>query len=191
MILPIVKYGHPALRSKGRVITDITPEIKQLAGDMLETMHNAHGVGLAAQQVGHDLMLTVVDVTGCDRPSTMKFAGIEVPPEDFMPLYLLNPVLFPGSEKREGVEGCLSFPEIQAKINRAYSLRVQAMDLTGRKIEFECTGLLARAIQHETDHLNGILFIDRMNALDKLKLKLAINGIFKETKAGLKVPAKR
>src|ERR1051325_9909733 len=125
MILPIVKYGHPALRQKGAAIEKITPEIQTLIADMIETMHHAAGIGLAAQQVGQALQLTVIDVRGVkDRPSTLELAGKPAEVERFMPLVLLNPVITPVANPIAGPEGCLSFPEIYAEIERPESVHV-------------------------------------------------------------------
>ena len=168
MVLEIVKYGHPVLRQKGAVIGKVDDKLRQLAADMLETMDAANGVGLAAQQVGVPIQLTVIDVADVeDRPSTMAIDGTEVSVEEQMPLILLNPVLELGPEKEVGVEGCLSFPEMTADIQRSVHVKVKATGLEGEKIEFEATGLLARALQHEVDHLHGVLFIDRMNTATK------------------------
>jgi peptide deformylase len=181
MIRTIVKYGHPALRTKGARIRETTAEIKQLANDMVETMHAARGVGLAAQQVGVAVQLAVIDVAGIeDRPSTMRVDDHEVPLEEWMPLILLNPELTLGSEKELGNEGCLSFPEMSAEIPRAASVRAKAQMLDGRVVEFEATGLLARALQHECDHLHGILFIDRMSSAAKASLSGRLKRLQKE-----------
>lgn len=164
MILPIVRYGDPVLRKKGKLITKITDEIRQLAADMLETMYDANGVGLAAQQVGRDLQLTVIDVQDSEeRPSSMRIRGELVPLAEHMPLILINPQLELSKDTEPGTEGCLSFPDVTASIMRSASVNVKATGLEGEPVEFEATGLLARAVQHETDHLNGILFIDRMS----------------------------
>ncbi len=171
MIRPIVHYGDPVLRMKGKRVGPVDDAVRQLAADMLETMHDAQGVGLAAQQVGVPLQLTVIDVSEAEnRPSRMWVDGEEVDPASRMPLYLVNPTLELGKETETGTEGCLSFPEITAEIPRATHVRVQATDLEGRPVTFEAEGLLARAAQHETDHLNGILFIDRMSSASKVAL---------------------
>lgn len=168
MIHRIVKFGDPVLRAKGAPIREVTPEIKQLAEDMLETMRSAHGVGLAAQQIGKPLQLTVIDVAGLeDRPSAMYIDEKEVPLEAHMPLVLLNPVLQLSKERDTASEGCLSFPDITADIVRASGVHCHAQLLDGREIDFDAAGLLARALQHEVDHLNGVLFIDRMNSATK------------------------
>lgn len=184
MKLPIVKYGHPVLRAKGRRVKP-DERIRALASDMLETMHAANGVGLAAQQVGQALQLTVLDIAAVeDRPSTMKLNGKKVDPQTSMPLVLLNPELTLGEEIVSGTEGCLSFPEFNAEIDRSESVVARAETLEGEKIEIEATGLLARALQHEIDHLNGILFIDRMSSAAKASLASRLKRLQKETRRG-------
>lgn len=182
MILEIVKYGHPALRTKGARITKADAKIHKLAEDMLDTMEAANGVGLAAQQVGVPIQLTVIDVAGIeDRPSTMLIGGRPVSVEEHMPLILLNPELTLSKEKESGNEGCLSFPDMNAEIVRAAGVKTKAQLLDGSTIEFEATGLLARALQHETDHLHGILFIDRMNSASKVSLAGKLKRLQKES----------
>ena len=172
MILEIVKYGHPALRQKGAKIESVTPEIKKLIAAMFATMEENHGVGLAAQQVGVAKQLTVIDVRAItDRPSTLELDGKPADVAGIMPLVLINPVVTPAGEPATGGEGCLSFPEIFAEISRPGTVDVQALDAKGRPVAFRCGGLLARAVQHETDHLNGILFIDRMDKKTKAELQ--------------------
>ena len=166
MILPIVEYGHPALRAKGRRIATIDARIRQLAEDMIDTMNDANGVGLAAQQVGLPLQLCVVDVLDAEHPGEMMVAGEVVALEDYMPLVLVNPEVEPVGGPISAVEGCLSFPNMQGRIPRPLDVFVRARTLEDEAIEFRATGLLARAVQHEHDHLHGILFIDRMEADD-------------------------
>ena len=171
MIREIVKYGDPVLRTKGARVENVDAELQALAADMIETMHAANGVGLAAQQIGVPLQITVLDVEDFeDRPSTMHIGGQEVPLGAHMPLVLLNPELTLSKDREVGSEGCLSFPDITADIVRAVGVRVKAQLLDGRTFEAETTGLLARALQHEVDHLHGVLFIDRMNAAAKSSL---------------------
>jgi peptide deformylase len=171
MIREIVIYGDPVLRKKGKDIVKITDEIRAFAQDMIETMHEAHGVGLAAQQVGEAIQLTVIDVSDTEnRPSRMWIDGEEVDPKEHMPLILINPQLELSRETEIGPEGCLSFPEVTADISRAERVKVTALDLEGKPVSFEAEGLLSRAVQHETDHLNGILFIDRMSSASKVTL---------------------
>ena len=192
MILDVVKYGHPALRQKGARIEKVTPDIKKLAADMFETMHLNHGIGLAAQQVGQALQLTVIDVREAkDRPSWLELDGQPADVNEFMPLVLINPELKPGGEPATGGEGCLSFPEIFAEITRPESVDVKALNQKGKPVEFRCGGLLARAIQHEVDHLNGILFIDRMSRKTKEELRPDLEELQAKTKAELESAGKR
>jgi len=187
MILEIVKYGSPVLRQKGARIETITPEIKQLIADMFDTMVENHGVGLAAQQVGVAKQLTVIDVRGMkDRPSTLELAGRPADVASIMPLVLINPEVTPVNEPVAGPEGCLSFPEIFTDISRPESVDVRALDATGKPISFRCGGLLARAVQHETDHLNGLLFIDRMDKKTKAELQPELDDLQAATKAAAK-----
>jgi peptide deformylase len=185
MRLRILQYGSPALRAKGRRIEEIDDHVRRLAADMIETMHDANGVGLAAQQIGEALQLTVVDVSQVeDRPSTLRINGTDVDPKASSPLVLINPEIVLGTETAFGLEGCLSFPEITGEIERAESVRVTAQMLDGSTIQLEATGLLARALQHEVDHLNGILFIDRMSSGTKTALASRLKKMQKETERG-------
>lgn len=188
MILPIVQFGDPVLRQKGAKIEAVTPAIKKLIADMFDTMHDRHGIGLAAQQVGQALQLTVIDVTPVleDRPSTLHLDGKPADVKAFMPLVLINPEVKPVAEPVEGPEGCLSFPEIFTDIERPESVEVTALNEKGERIHFRAGGLLARAVQHETDHLHGILFIDRMSSHTKRQLKPELDELAAKTKAALK-----
>lgn len=187
MVLEVVKYGHPVLRKKGAKIDKITPEVRQLISDMLETMVAAHGVGLAAQQVGHALQLTVIDVSPVtDRPSTLERNDKPAEVNEFMPLVLINPEIKPYGEMTAGPEGCLSFPEIFADVSRPSHVEVKALNENGDIIEFKAGGLLSRAVQHEVDHLNGILFIDRMSRAAKEEVQDDIAALQAKTKKSLK-----
>jgi peptide deformylase len=187
MPLTVVKYGTPVLRQKGARIESITPAIKQLAADMLETTYAYRGIGLAAQQVGVALQLMVIDVRGVtDRPSSLELKGQPADLNKFMPLVLLNPEVKPAGQPVASPEGCLSFPEIYADVTRPEVVDVKALSLEGEPLEFRCGGLLARAIQHETDHLNGILFIDRMDKETKADVRDELDLLMVETKAMLK-----
>lgn len=187
MILEIVKYGTPILRKKGDRIAEVTPTIKKLISDMFETMYAHKGVGLAAQQVGLALQLTIIDVRGVtDRPSSLELGGQPADVHEFMPLVLMNPQIKPVGQPVAGPEGCLSFPEIFAEITRPDVVDVKAMNQDGKIIEFRCGGLLARAVQHETDHLHGILFIDRMTREMKEQLRPELEAMQAETKRHLK-----
>ena len=181
MVLPIVIYGDPVLRERGKVVTEITEEIRALAENMLETMHEAHGVGLAAQQVGHALQLAVVELPEDDKSVTfVRVNGEEKKIADIMPLVFVNPKLELGKQKLVGEEGCLSFPDLRDDIRRSVSLKATLTLLNGETITLETDGLFSRAIQHEADHLNGILFIDRMSPLAKLSLKRRLRELAPE-----------
>jgi peptide deformylase len=185
MKLPILQYGDPILRAKGKRIEKIDERIRELTQNMIETMHAANGVGLAAQQVGEALQLTVLDVSQVeDRPSTMMVNAEDVDPKAAMPLVLINPELQLTGETELATEACLSFPEITGGIERAKSVIARARTLDGSEIEIEASGLLGRAIQHEVDHLNGILFIDRMNSATKTALSSRLKRMQKETRQG-------
>jgi peptide deformylase len=187
MSLVVVKYGTPVLRQKGARVENITPQIKKLAADMLETMYAYKGVGLAAQQVGLAVQLTVIDVRGVtDRPSSLELEGKPADVAGFMPLVLINPEVKPVGPPATGPEGCLSFPEMYADITRPDVVDVTALNLEGKPITFRCGGLLARVVQHEADHLHGILFIDRMDKKTKEELRPELESLMAETKAALK-----
>ena len=187
MVLDIVKFGNPVLRQKGARIEQVTPEIEALIRDMFETMNAAAGVGLAAQQVGRALQVTVIDVRPAkDRPSTMECEGKPVDPNDHMPLVLINPEIRPFGELANGGEGCLSFPEVYADVVRPESVEVSALNAKGERLNFKAGGLLSRAVQHEVDHLNGILFVDRMSREAKAEIQDELDELHESTKAALK-----
>ncbi|MEI6084079.1 MAG: peptide deformylase [Verrucomicrobiota bacterium] len=190
MILEIIQYGHPVLRAKGQRVERVTPAVRQLAADMVQTMYAAEGVGLAAQQVGQTLLLTVIDVTVSEQPSEMLINGQPQDLTKLVPLVLLNPVITKPAGEHSSSEGCLSIPEVNASIRRAAKITVTAQNLDGQEIQFDCTGLLARAVQHEVDHLHGILFIDRMDAATKASFSGKLKKLQKETEATLVKPAK-
>src|SRR5258706_14143056 len=135
MILEIVKYGTPVLRKEGELIEKINQGTKQLIADMFETMYAHKGVGLAAQQVGKALQLTVIEVRGgTDRPSTLELDGKPADVRSFMPLVLINPQITPGYEPVPSPGGCLSFPEIFAEISRPETVHVKALNAEGKEI---------------------------------------------------------
>jgi peptide deformylase len=172
MVRKIVLYPEPVLRVKCRVISSATAEHRQLADDMLETMRDAHGIGLAAPQVAVDQQLAVIDVS--HNPQCVSYLRIDGQDADLvksMPLVFLNPKLELGKAKETGEEGCLSFPDLRTQIRRSLDVKVTYQTLEGETKTLETDGLLARALQHEIDHLNGILFIDRMSAVAKVGLK--------------------
>jgi peptide deformylase len=169
MILPIVRYPSPILRAKCAAILEITPQHHQLAADMLETMRHAHGVGLAGPQVGVNEQIAVIDVS--HDPECISFLRVNGEPVEltsFMPIVFINPSVKPGKAKDIMEEGCLSIPELRAKVTRPETLTVTYTNLQGESVTVETDGLLARAFQHEIDHLNGVLFIDRVSAAAKV-----------------------
>ncbi len=181
MVLKIVRYPTPVLRAKCRAITEVTPAIRQLADDMLETMRAANGVGLAAPQVGVDQQLAVIDVS--HNPQCLTFLRINGERVDMvanMPVIFLNPVLELGKDKAVDEEGCLSFPRLRGDIRRSEQAKVTFTTLDGETQTWEMDGLLARAFQHEIDHLNGILFIDRLSAVAKVGLKRKLTRLMEE-----------
>jgi peptide deformylase len=164
MILPIYLYDHPVLRQKAEPIPEPTPDIAKLAADMLETMYNARGIGLAANQVGIARQLIVIDL---GEEEGMK-----------QPLVLLNPVVEAVSEDTsEMEEGCLSLPELRDTVVRPASVQVRYMDLRGRDRRLTADGLLARVLQHEIDHLQGIYFVDRLPPVRRLFLRRKLEQI--------------
>ena len=178
MILPLVYYPDSRLRAKGALIKTIDDSLRQLAGDMLETMEKHEGVGLAAQQVGRAIQFAVVDVTGIDdRPSTMTVKGKAVNPDDYMPLFLINPVVTGTKAKEDGSEGCLSIPGLRTDVTRSKRVEVKTLTMEGELFEFEATGLLAVAIQHEVDHLHGKLFIDLLGPAARAAVKGELDEI--------------
>jgi peptide deformylase len=186
MVLEIVKYGHPALRQPGAPVAVVDEEVRRFAADLLETMRAAEGVGLAAQQVGRALQIFVVDVSGVtDRPSTLELDGRAVDPKSAMPMVLINAEVTPLNDPVTGPEGCLSFPEIYADITRPESVEVRALNEHGQPVHFRCGGLLAKAIQHELDHVRGILFIDRMSAATRRQLQPELDALLARTRAEL------
>lgn len=172
MILEITQFGNPILRKKCRNIDKVDDALKEFANNMIETMQDANGVGLAAPQVNEDIRMAVVDVShdpGC--VSFLKINGKDASMEEVMPLVFINPELDLDGAKESESEGCLSIYEIRANVSRPTVIRAKLPQLDGSVIELETDGLLARAIQHEVDHLNGILFVDRISAAAKVSIK--------------------
>lgn len=183
MILEITQYGHPVLRQKCRPVGHVDDEIRKLATDMLETMVDANGVGLAAPQIGRDIRLAVIDVShDPECVSYLKVNGVDANLKSIMPLVFINPELDLGKDCEFETEGCLSIHDIRAEVRRPADVRATLPQLDGSVLIIETDGLLARALQHEIDHLNGILFTDRLNAASKVSIKnrlkrlLADNG---------------
>jgi peptide deformylase len=152
-IRTILHYPDPKLRRKALPVERVTPEIERLIDDMAETMYAAPGVGLAATQIGELHRLFLIDIAGEDEPSNL--------------LVFINPELVRTEGDQTWEEGCLSFPGVTEEIKRALKVKVRAVDRKGQPFELEADGLLAVAIQHEHDHLDGVLMIDRMGVLKK------------------------
>jgi peptide deformylase len=172
MIREIVHYDAPVLRAKGKEVGEITPAVRALVGDLFDSMRAAHGIGLAAQQIGVALQVAVIDVTGIkERPSKMWVRGKPVDPEEFMPIVLINPVLKPTKTKVMSHEGCLSFPGLALDIARPQRVAVKTRTLEGGHFEFDAGGLLGRAVLHEVDHLHGRLFIDHVDSKTRREIR--------------------
>jgi peptide deformylase len=168
-VLEILKYPHPILKKKSQPIKKIDQTIRQLAQDLAETMYAAPGVGLAAPQVGHSLRLAVIDVTPADQPKNL--------------MVLINPQIVEAEGECSWEEGCLSVPEYSEEVKRKKKVVVRCQSLEGENVEIVGDDLLAIALQHEIDHLDGILFIDRIS---KLKRDLFRKSLQKESRAGKK-----
>jgi peptide deformylase len=170
-MLSITKLGHPVLRAKAEPVGAIDAATKRLAEDMLEAMYAHDGCGLAANQVGVARRIVVIDTTEAKkRPSVLRIGGKSRPVHKHMPMVLINPEIELSGARESGSEACLSIPGIHGEVERPAVVRVRALDLEGREFEFEAEGLLARALQHEMDHLNGILFIDRLDPAERKRV---------------------
>jgi peptide deformylase len=153
MIREILEYPDPRLREVAKPVAAVTPEIQALVDDMAETMYAAPGCGLAANQIGEIHRIFVVDCAEEDEPSDLRV--------------FINPEIVEKDGQIVWTEGCLSFPGVREEIKRAERVKVRALDRSGNAFELEADGLLAVAIQHETDHLNGVLMVDKLNALKR------------------------
>lgn len=164
MVLKICKYGEKVLREKAQPVAVVTDALRRLASDMLETMDNARGVGLAAQQVGQTVRLCVIDIP--DSCETEEDAAFNAPIA--MPLKMWNPQIIAREGSVCDKEGCLSFPNVGGSLTRAYQVTAQYLDENNIPQIITARGYLARALQHEIDHLDGILYIDHMTAVERL-----------------------
>ncbi len=153
MILTIVKYPEPVLEQPGEPVTEFNAELRKLVADMFETTYASQGIGLAAPQVGVSKRITVIDLSMGKDPKQK--------------LVLINPEVIFSDGRQYEEEGCLSFPDIREKIVRAAKVRIRAQDVNGKWFEMDGDELLARAFQHEIDHLDGIVFLFRMSALKR------------------------
>ncbi len=188
MPLRIVHYNEPVLRAKGEKVDSFDAALAGLATDMIATMHAAGGIGLAAQQVGRALQLCVVDLRESEAEFSWELDGARPPLDLFMPLVLANPkiTLAPGTTTTLYEEGCLSFPKIRGDIDRPDAITVKFQDERGVPHVLNCDGLFSRCIQHEVDHLNGVLFIDRMDKRTRAEVEDAVKTLAKATKAAAK-----
>ncbi len=170
MILPISIYGSKVLRKKATDVTSVTAPLKKLAQDMLETMYDSNGIGLAAPQVGKSLRLIVVDIAGEEEPKN--------------PMVLFNPVVKNPLSVATAEEGCLSVPGIWAEVERPEKITVHALDINGKPLVLKnIDGLLARCIQHEIDHLNGVLFVDKISDTARTLNDVKLKKLSKESKS--------
>ncbi len=169
-LLKIHIYGDPVLRARAAEVDEIDDEVRQLVDDMFDTMYAADGVGLAAPQVGVSRRIFIVDVS-----------DVEGEPDE--PAVFINPKILWRSDST-GVfeEGCLSIPGIREDVKRSLEIEVEAQNEKGEKIHFKATGLFARAIQHEYDHLNGVLFVDYLSAVKKMKIKGRLEELERQSK---------
>jgi len=167
--LPIYTYGFDVLRKKTKRITKIDDKMIQLIGSMFNTMDKAHGIGLAAPQVGIDIAVTVIDISRTEEDKKAKHE----------PITLINPVVKDYHGEAVMEEGCLSIPYVRADITRPAVVYIEYQDLDLNKQYLELNGLLARVAQHEIDHLNGILFIDHLTKDEKKQIKTELDDIKK------------
>ena len=165
MIYPIVKFGNPVLEKPAAPVTEFGRELKKLVEDMFESMYEAKGVGLAAPQIGISKRLAVIDITFKEDPDAK--------------LVLANPEIIHTEGKQTQSEGCLSIPEFREPLTRANKVTVRAQDVNGRWFEHTGEELLARAFLHETDHLNGKLYISHLSALKRDLMKRKIRKLMK------------
>lgn len=165
MIYPIVKYGNPVLSKVAEPVTVFDAELQKLVADMFETMYAAHGVGLAAPQIGISKQLCVIDTTVTDKP------GVK--------LVLANPVVVSTDGRQVSEEGCLSLPDFRADTARPLRATVRAQDVHGQEFTLSGEGLLARAFCHEIDHLNGTLFIQHLSSLKRESIKRKVGKLVK------------
>lgn len=162
--MKIVKYPHPTLRHKAKALRRVDAELRRLVGAMFDLMYENKGMGLAANQVDLPYRLFVVNFQGDPAAKDQQFVFI-------------NPTIKPMGKAVEGEEGCLSFPDIFAPVRRCEKVNVRAYDLSGKEVSYQLSGLAARAVQHEYDHLDGVLFIDRLSPAALLSVKGALEEL--------------
>lgn len=172
MLLGIEQYGSATLKTKCRRVEKSDMPLDELVQNMFETMYAAEGIGLAAPQVGVPLQLVIIDIPSDEESvSFLKVNGEDKTMADIMPLSFVNPVLEPYGPMEGMHEGCLSVRKIRASVIRPSCVRAQLTLLDGTVMQLECDGLLARCLQHECDHLNGVLFVERVSSAQKITLR--------------------
>lgn len=190
MLLRVTQYGEPILRKVGTAITEFDADLAQLADDMVDTMYDEEGIGLAAQQIGKAIQLFVMDVRppeGEQPAFDYSFDGKQPPLDLIMPMALANPkVSIIDSSEDVYEEGCLSFPDVRGKVTRPIGVRCEFQDTEGNSHTLDATGLLGRCILHESDHLNGELFIDKMDKRDLQRMTPRIKKIKRGSRDFLK-----
>ncbi|MDR1010024.1 MAG: peptide deformylase [Opitutaceae bacterium] len=185
MLLPIVHYNDPILRKTGAKVDVFDAALRALARDMIETMRAAPGIGLAAQQVGKAMQLCVVDVSRADDGFDWELDGNHPPLELIMPMVIVNPEVVVHPVEKETIdEGCLSFPGIRGDVARRDAITAKYKDADGVPHELVCNGMFARCVQHEVDHLNGVLFIDRMSKKARAPIEKKIRELAARTGGG-------
>jgi peptide deformylase len=167
MILPILKYGSPELKTVSKAVDVFDAELEKLSKNMIETMYGAPGIGLAAPQIGINIRLTTIDLSVGEDPSQL--------------IVICNPEIISSEGEQKNEEGCLSIPDFSDTVVRALKLAVRGLNLKGEEVKYDAEGLLARCFCHEIDHLNGILFVDRLSPLRRTLIR---NKIKKLAKAG-------
>lgn len=183
MTLSICTYGNPVLRQKATEVIEITDEIRLLVEDMLATMYRERGLGLAAEQVGRTERLVIIDIPA---DSDLNADNERDNPDVKMPLVMINPRLLDHNDYIQvGQEGCLSFPDIFVQVDRWHEVDAEYMDLDGVLQTVHAKGLLARAVQHELNHLDGILLVDHMSHVKKVAVSGKLKRLVKENKARL------
>lgn len=175
MVLEILKFPHPTLRKKGVPVKEVTPELKALAENMIETMYAEHGIGLAAPQVGESIRLLVIDTRPTDDDGNVVLDRLsELERAVKQPIVLFNPEIAVARDKTSYEEGCLSVPGFYETVDRYQYVEVKGLDADGKELVIKTDGLLAICLQHEMDHLDGKLFIDRLSFVKSSRIKTRI-----------------
>ena len=183
MVLPIVRYDSEVLHKVGAPVVAFDAALAALERDMVETMHEAAGIGLAAQQIGRALQFFVMDLRGTQSEFSWELDGRRQPLDLIMPMSVANPKLtIVPAGMRVAEEGCLSFPGIHGDVERAFAVRAEFDDVHGQRHSLLCDGLLARCVQHETDHVNGILFTERMTKAVLSTIDAELKALKRETR---------